>query len=40
MTMMGYFEASKVPVVCHIVQLLRKGVIKNKTYQQFAYDLL
>ena len=40
MTMMGYFESCKIPVICHIVQLLRKGVIKDKSYQQFAYDLL
>ena len=40
MVMIGAFECASVPVICHIIDLMMSGVIKDKTYQQFAFDLL
>jgi hypothetical protein len=37
-TFMGYFEACYVPVVCHIVHLIKEGVVK-KTFAELAFDL-
>jgi hypothetical protein len=38
--LMGFFDSCKIAVICQIVDLIRKGVIQNKTYQQFAFDML
>ena len=37
--MFGHFEAAKVPVICHIVDYINRGIVKNKDYKQFAFDL-
>jgi hypothetical protein len=36
--MNGLLEACNVPVICHIVDLILKGVV-NKTIKEFAFDL-
>ena len=38
--MMGYFECAKIPVVCQIADLIERGVVKDKTYLQVAFDIL
>ena len=37
---MGLAESCKVPVVAQIVDLIQKGVVKNRTFLQFAFDLV
>ena len=36
---MGFDECYKIPIVCHIVHLMREGIIKKKTGMDFAFDL-
>ena len=36
--MNGLIEACNVPVICHIVDLILKGVV-TKTIKEFAFDL-
>ena len=38
--MFGFFEACKVPVICHIINAIDKGIAKNRNYMQFAFDLV
>jgi hypothetical protein len=40
MIMNGVFECASIPIICHVIELVKKGVIKNKSYEQFSYDLL
>ena len=37
--MMGYNETFRIAIVCQIVDLMDRKLIKNKTYMQFAFDL-
>ena len=39
-TLSGFFECAKIPVICHITDLIRDKVIKDKDYYEFAFDLL
>jgi hypothetical protein len=36
--MMGYYESQLVPVICHITQLIKQGIVK-KTMRELAFDL-
>ena len=38
-TLMSATDFCKIPVICQIVHLMRKGSIKNKKIIQFAFDL-
>jgi hypothetical protein len=38
--LMGFFDSCKIAVICQVVSLMKKGVIKGKTYQQFAFDMM
>jgi hypothetical protein len=37
--MNGLIESAKIPVICHIVELMKDMPPKNKTKLQFAFDL-
>ena len=39
MIFIGYNESYKVLIVSQVIDLMKKGKIKNKTYLQFAFDL-
>jgi hypothetical protein len=38
MTLMSFDESYKLPIVLHVTELIKKGVVK-KTYKEFAFDL-
>ena len=33
------FEELMVPLICHVVDLIKNGTIFGKTYLQFAFEL-
>ena len=37
--MMGYNEVFRVAVICQVIDFMEQGLIPNKTYMQFAFDL-
>lgn len=37
-TMMGFNECYKVPIVCHITDCIKRGIVK-KSYRHLAFDL-
>jgi hypothetical protein len=39
-TMSGYFDCCKIPVIAQVIELMEQGIIKDKTYTAFAYELL
>jgi hypothetical protein len=39
MCLLGTFDAAKVAVICQVTHLIQKGIIKNKSYLEFAFDL-
>ena len=38
-TFLSLFECCKIPVVCHIVDLIREKKIQKKTFLQFGFEL-
>jgi hypothetical protein len=38
-TLMGFIDCCKIPLICHIVDQIKKGKVKGKSYLQFAFDL-
>jgi len=36
---MGYFESTKIPVICQVIHFIKNGTIKDKTIEEFAYNL-
>ena len=38
-TMMSNAECYKVPIICQVIHLMEKGLVPNKSYQDFAFDL-
>jgi hypothetical protein len=37
--MMTYFDAARIPLICHIVHLMHADIVTGKTFLDFAYDL-
>ena len=37
--MMTYFDSCKIPVIAHGLDLMQAGVIKDKSYLEFAKDI-
>jgi hypothetical protein len=37
--MMGLFQAFQVPLICHLVEMVKQKKLRFKTWQEIAYDL-
>ena len=38
--LIGLFDSLKVPLICHVIDLIQKGKVIGKSYLDFAFDLL
>ena len=36
----GFNDQCKIPIICQVVKLIKNNTIKDKTFRQFAFDLL
>ena len=36
---MTYFDAARIPLICHIVHLMHADIVKGKSFIDFAFDL-